>query len=122
MGPDIDLAPTAVSVTKTATGVLMMWVFGPRSFSLELECGTSGIPGLATEGGQCTSKTYALALDWSSLSLTDCLVITDMPYVIWRQDGICDAGPGEPIPPVEEPEPSKWGRNFLIILGVGIFL
>lgn len=95
LGPDINLAPTAVAVTKAGSGVLMLWSFGPRSFSLEIECGESGIPGLATEG--------------------------DAPYVLWRQNGICDAGPGEPIIPVEEIQ-SYWGRTFLILLGVAIFL
>jgi hypothetical protein len=100
LGPDIDLAPTAVAVSKTLSGVLMLWVApgGLRSFALEIECGADGIPGLATS------------------------VDPDAPTVLWRQNGICDAGPGEPIPPVEEPPTSKWGRNFLIILGVGCFV
>ena len=97
LAPDINLAPTAVAVTKAGAGVLMVWSFGERSFNLEIECGTeSGIPGLATAGND--------------------------PYVIWRQQGVCDAGPGEPIEPIPEKEESYWGRNFLILLGVGTFL
>jgi hypothetical protein len=97
LAPDINLAPTAVAVAKAGAGVLMVWSFGPRTFNLEIECAeTSGIPGLATAG--------------------------DNPYVIWRQNGVCDAGPGEPIEPVPEPKQSYWGRTFLILLGVGIFL
>ena len=96
LAPDINLAPTAVAVTKAGAGVLMVWSFSQRTFNLEIECGASAIPGLATEG--------------------------DNPYVIWRQNGVCDAGPGEPIEPIPEKEESYWGRTFLILLGVGIFL
>lgn len=96
LGPDIDLAPTAVAVTKAGSGILMVWAFGQRTFSLELECGTSTVPGLATSG--------------------------DNPSVIWRQDGICDAGPGPALPPLPDKEESYWGRTFLILMGVGVFV
>ena len=36
--------------------------------------------------------------------------------------GICDAGPGPALPPLPDKEESHWGRTFLILMGVGVFV
>ena len=52
---------------------------------------TTAAPGLATEG--------------------------NAPVVIWRHEGVCTAGPGPDIPPIDVIE-NYWGRTTLILMGV----
>ena len=97
LAPDINLNPAGTVLTKAGTGVVVSWSepTSGLSFTLQIECATTAAPGLATEG--------------------------NAPVVIWRHEGVCTAGPGPDIPPIDVIE-NYWGRTTLILMGVGLFL
>ena len=97
LAPDINLNPAGTVLTKAGTGVVVSWSepTSGLSFTLQIECATTAAPGLATEG--------------------------NAPVVVWRHEGVCAAGPGPDIPPIDVIE-NYWGRTTLILMGVGLFL